>query len=224
LKREPWPAAPRPRMTRRPLLPCTGWNMYRYDLFISYKREPKDNRLVTPWLRQVLNRIVYWVGQDMGGAPVEVFFDEKSIETGKVWPDYIRDALLAAKCLLPIWSPQYFHSPWCMAEWKSFLMRERLLADGGGPACRLIFPIKFHDGLWFPEEARRIQQLDLSSFTATTPAFWATQRADELDQLIMSATGQLARLISQAPPYAADWPVDLAEAARPPEGVGMERL
>jgi len=40
----------------------------------------------------------------------------------------------------------------------------------------------------------------------------------------MSATGQLARLISQAPPYAADWPVDLAEAARPPEGVGMERL
>ena len=42
-------------------------HMYRYDLFVSYKREPSGKRLVTPWLREVLNRIEYWVGQDMGG-------------------------------------------------------------------------------------------------------------------------------------------------------------
>jgi hypothetical protein len=198
--------------------------MYRYDLFISYKREPDDNQLVTPWLREVLKRLVYWTGQDMGGVPVKIFFDEDSIEFGRDWPDEIRDALLAAKCLLPIWSPQYFHSPWCMAEWKSFLLRERLLAGGGGPASRLIFPIKFHDGVWFPDEAQRAKPLDLTLHTGTTPAFWATQRADELDQIIKRAAAQLARLISEAPPHAAGWPVDLAKPARPPKGVGMERL
>ena len=60
--------------------------MYRYDLFVSYKREPSGKRLVTPWLREVLNRIEYWVGQDMGGVSVEVFFDEESIEVGSDWP------------------------------------------------------------------------------------------------------------------------------------------
>jgi len=203
---------------------CIGWNMYRYDLFVSYKREPSAKRLVTPWLREVLNRIEYWVGQDMGGVPIEVFFDEDSIEVGSNWPDEIRTALLTAKCLLPIWSPEYFHSSWCMAEWKSFLRRERQIAGTDGSGCRLIFPIKFHDGVWFPEEARQVQQLDLSMYTGTTPAFWATQRADELDQLIKRSAPNLARLISSAPPYETAWPVDMAEPKRPPEGVGMARL
>lgn len=199
--------------------------MYSYDFFVSYKREPRNKRLVTPWLTQVLDRVEYWVRQEIGGSPVRFFFDEDSIEVGSDWPDEIRGALLGAKCLLPIWSPEYFHSPWCVAEWRSFLKREKTIAASGGKPCRLIFPIKFHDGSWFPEEAQRVQQLDLSSYAATTQAFWSSQRADELDQLIREGFApNLARMISEAPPYTEGWPVDLAKPGRPPEGVGMARL
>jgi hypothetical protein len=198
--------------------------MYRYELFVSYKREPNNKRLVTPWLRRVLDRVEYWVRLEMGGVPIRVFFDEESIEVGSDWPDEIREALLSAKCLMPIWSPEYFQSTWCVAEWKSFVMRENLIASNARPACRLIIPIKFHDGSWFPNEAQRVQQLDLSPYTATTEAFWYSQRADELDQLIKAFAPKVARMISQAPPFEAGWPVDLAEPNRPPKGAEMARL
>jgi TIR domain len=163
-------------------------------------------------------------GRRWAGVPARLFFDEDSIEVGHDWPDEIREALLSARCLLPIWSPEYFQSAWCVAEWRSFLKREKLIADSTRKACRLIIPVKFHDGSWFPEEAQRVQQLDLSAYTATTQAFWASQRADELDQLIKNFTPGLARIISQAPPHAPGWPVELAPPGDPPEGAGMVRL
>lgn len=198
--------------------------MYRYDVFVSYKREPRDKQLVTPWLRQVLDRIEYWLRQEMGGQRIEIFFDEESIEVGNDWPNVIRDALLSAKCLLPVWSPEYFHSAWCVAEWRSFLTREKLISERTRAACRLIAPIKFHDGSWFPVEANSVQQLDLSPYTATTQAFWTSHRADELDQKIIRFAPSLARVVTNAPPYEPDWPVDLGEPILPPTGVEMVKL
>ena len=49
------------------------------------------------------------------------------------------------------------------------MKREKLIADRGPTPCRLIVPIKFHDGRWFPEEARRVQQLDLSCIHGDNP-------------------------------------------------------
>lgn len=198
--------------------------MYRYDVFVSYKREPSEKRLVTPWLRKVLDRIEYWLRQELGGEGPRIFFDEDSIEVGDDWPEEIRAALLTAKCLLPIWSPEYFRSTWCIAEWKSFLTREKLLAARGRACSRLIVPIKFHDGHWFPPEAARVQQLDLSRYTATTDAFWESQRADELDQLIIKFAPMLAGAVAKAPPYEGNWPLDLGDPEPPPTGVEMVRL
>jgi hypothetical protein len=199
--------------------------MYRYDVFVSYKREPSDNQLITPWLHKVLGRIEYWLRQELGGRRVDIFIDTRSIEAGDVWPDTIREALLTARCLLPIWSPEYFHSAWCTAEWRSFLSRERLITGRGHAACKLIVPIKFHDGEWFPPEAARVQQFDLRRFAATTEGFWETRRADELDQvLIRDVAPSLARAVRQAPPFEPDWPVDLDDPMAPPTHVEMARL
>src|ERR1035438_6726392 len=112
--------------------------MYRYDVFVSYKREDSNKRLVTPWLREVLDRIKYWLRQEMGGKKAYFFFDEESIEVGDNWPEMIRDALLSAKCLLPVWSPEYFQSTWCVSEWKSFLTREKLISSTKQKSCQLI--------------------------------------------------------------------------------------
>lgn len=103
-------------------------------------------------------------------------------------------------------------------------MREKLIFDKRQTTCRLVVPIKFHDGSWFPAEAQRVQQLDLSPYTATTQAFWASQRADELDQRIKGFVPMLARVVREAPPYEAGWPIDLDEPARSSTGMGMARL
>lgn len=199
--------------------------MYQYDLFVSYKREPSDRPLITPWLRKVLDRIEYWLRQELGGRGSGIFIDTDGIEAGDDWPDSIREALLTARCLLPIWSPEYFHSNWCMAEWRSFLSREKLVTARGGSACKLIIPITFHDGKWFPPEAARIQQFDLSRFAATTDGFWETRRADELDQLLMTQVAPaIARAVHRAPPFEPDWPVDLGHPMMPPADVEMIRL
>jgi TIR domain len=201
--------------------------MYRYDFFVSHKREPRDSQLITPWLSKVLERIEYWVRQDLGGRSVGLFIDTKNIEAGDAWPDTIRDALLSSACLLPIWSHEYFHSTWCVAEWRSFRSRERLIADREKSACKLIVPIKFHDGQWFPPEAARVQQFDLSRYAATTIGFWDTKRADELDQLLMTEVAPvLAEAVRNAPPFESDWPVDLPDhhPPPPPSDVKMVRL
>lgn len=201
-----------------------GGIMYRYDVFVSYKREASDHALVTPWLREVLIRIEFWLRQELGGQRVNFFFDEDSIEVGEDWPNAIQDALLSAKCLLPIWLPTYFHSSWCLSEWKSFLLREKLIASTKQKSPKLIVPIKFCDGESFPEEAQRVQQLDLSRYTGTTSAFWSTQRADELDQRIKKFSPILARAVTNAPPYDPDWPIEIGKPDGPPTGGGMPRL
>ena len=201
--------------------------MYEYDLFVSYKREPKDNELMTPWLRKVLKRIEYYLRQEMGGRRdrARLFLDVDGIEAGEVWPEKIRHALQSARCLMPIWSPEYFHSDWCVAEWRSFLAREQLVVSRGQGACRLIVPIKFHDGTWFPPEAASVEQFDLRDYAATTEAFWDTKRADELDQILRTKVAPtLARAIAKAPDFDSAWPVDLGNPTVPPNDVRMIRL
>lgn len=188
---------------------------YQYDVFVSYKREPYDSQLITPWLFEVLRRIEYWLKQELGGHGVRFFVDQKSVEVGARWPDTLRDALLRAKCLLPVWSPEYFQSSWCLAEWRSFLAREQLHREKD-PRCRLIVPIKFHDGVWFPDEAKQVQQLDLCPYAATTEAFWRSPRADELDRHLMDFVPMLAEAVDSAPPFDPNWPIMAPDPAPPP--------
>lgn len=194
--------------------------MYKYDIFVSYKREPPKKQLITPWLIEVLDRIEYWLRQELGGRHIEVFFDQTSIGVGDEWPDKIRQALLSSRCLLAVWSPEYFRSSWCVSEWKSFLARENIY----GTKKRLIVPICFHDGIWFPDEARKVQQLDLAPYAGTTRAFWVSPRADELDQKLQQFAPILARAVAEAPEHKPDWPIEMPEALGTPRDVKMSKL
>jgi len=197
---------------------------YEYDLFVSYKREPPSRRLYTPWLVGVLERVEHFLCQELGGRDVRIFFDASSIEVGRRWPREIRSALLRSRCLLAIWTPEYFRSPWCTAEWRSFLSREDVVRSSGSE-CQLILPLAVHDGRWYPPEAQEVQQFDLSRYYATTAAFWRSARADELDQKILhELVPNLARAIERAPAYAPNWPVVEPPPSASPEGTEMIRL
>jgi hypothetical protein len=185
---------------------------YAYDVFVSHKREPSDGELLTPWIREVVRRVQLWLGMSLGGVEARLFFDTDVLRPGSHWPDVLGHAIGASRCLMPIWSPAYFRSPWCLAEWQSFVARERQI----GSAVSLVVPIRVHDGEWFPREAQCVTALDLCEYAATTAGFWETRRADELDILLREFAASLADVVRSAPPYQR-WPVVTPPGVEPPE-------
>src|SRR5215472_8740963 len=116
---------------------------YLYDVFVSYRREGHGANLITPWVESVVARLTFWLSQELGGRDARVFFDISTMEVGSPWPDRLRDGILRSRCLVPILSPQYFQSAWCLTEWSSFVARQELVTA----ICdTLIVPMKFHDG------------------------------------------------------------------------------
>jgi hypothetical protein len=188
---------------------------YYWDVFISYRREPAGTNLITPWIRAVVDRVKLWLSDELPGRPPRVFFDRDSIRVGDLWPDTLRRAIRTSRCMVALLSPQYFHQPWCVAEWTSFLTRQHRLAQSRTP---IIAPVRVHDGDWFPADAIAVQALDLSDHVGTTPAFWHTARADELDQMLRPFTRRVGQLVKNAPPFSADWPIEEPEPAKPPSG------
>ncbi len=190
---------------------------YLYDVFLSYKR----HKLIIPWITQLKNELHYWLGHELPGKEVEIFFDSDSIEVGDRWPERLREGLKTSKCMIGIWSPKYFYnSPWCVSEWKSFMAREDMANMGIGG---LIAPIKVHDGEWFPEEAKIVQQEDLIAYYSTAISFWETQKASELIDIIKVFVGKVADIVRRAPPFDPDWPIVEAEPLEPPD-IPLRRL
>jgi len=196
---------------------------YEWDVFVSYRREPPGRAQITPWITRVVDVVKFWLGQELGGEDPRMFFDTRVVAVGSRWQVELRRAVATSRCLLAIWSPAYFRSQWCIAEWRSFVKREQLMAAG---TC-LIVPVKFHDGEWFPDDARQVECLDLSPYAVTMPAFWETRRAVELEEVLQDLARRLAHVVSQAPAYREDWPdLDpfLADVAEPPRNLPMRRL
>src|SRR5215204_5881319 len=141
---------------------------YVYDVFLSYRREGAPYTWVKDYL---LPLIADWLPESLPYRP-HIFVDERSILVGTQWEDELAHALKRSICLLAVWSPEYFRSPYCVAEWESMRVRERLLGLRPGQR-RLILPVKFADGQWFPEPAQATRQIDLSPWAMPYAQFKA---------------------------------------------------
>lgn len=170
---------------------------YEYDVFFSYKRD----ELTLDWNRNVVERIKFWLSEELGGSKVRMFVDERSIPLGASWPDDIKHAIVHSRCIICVWCPSYFQSGWCLSEWKSFVEREKVTG------ATLIAPLKFHDGDHFPVEARKTQWKDVATYAVTVPVFWSTSRAVELEEILKDFAHSVAELIVSAPGFRPDWPI-----------------
>jgi hypothetical protein len=140
---------------------------------------------------------------NMKSENFRIFFDEKSIDTGDDWLDELGEAIKSSKCLVAIWSPEYFNSSWCLTEFNSFLKRQEQLNRKG-----LIIPASFHDGEHFPNEAKAIQYLDFSNYANTISAFWNSSDAVEFEKIIKKYSKDIADKIKNAPLYQPDFPFE----------------
>ncbi|AXX31228.1 hypothetical protein APASM_3863 [Actinosynnema pretiosum subsp. pretiosum] len=134
---------------------------YQFDVFLSYRRSGQGN--AAAWVRDHFHRmLVDCLADELGRT--EVFIDLE-VETGVEWPSLLRDALARSKVLVAVWSPPYFHSPWCLAEWWTMEAGERALAG----TTRLVYPLRYSDGELFPEEAKLRQHFDVRGCPTRTP-------------------------------------------------------
>src|SRR3954452_7815046 len=95
---------------------------YRWDVFISYRRTQN----VTGWVRNHLCPVLRRCLEDEMDRVPQVFVDDH-LEVGQYWPDALEEVLATSRSLLAVWSPPYFTSAWCVAEWQSMRARERVL-------------------------------------------------------------------------------------------------
>jgi hypothetical protein len=177
---------------------------YLHDVFISYRRRSPAG----DWVRNHFYPLLEQRLPDCLPIDHEArIFIDWDLETGVIWPDKLAEALKTSKCMLAVWSPEYFRSAWCLAEWKTMLERSRLLSQANPPKPpRLIYPVTFADGIHFPQEAKLHQQRDLRKWNMPHPSFKASQDYLDFDREMQALCEELSEMILQAPAWE-DWPV-----------------
>lgn len=170
---------------------------YAFDAFVSYSH----SRLIKPWvLGYVVPHLQDWLQQQRGGEPARVFVDKEEITPGQRWPQRVRDALLASKCLVPVLSGDYFFKPWCKSEWQNFVDREDLLhldITSGS----LIVPIIHNDGEHFPPRAREYQPLDFADCCTTSGNFENHVSYPKFEGRIKVLAAAVATVVGRAPVF-----------------------
>ena len=185
---------------------------YEYDVFISYRRQSP----VLDWVANHLHPLLeHWVPQFLP-QPVTIFRDS-ALDVGAHWPSRLSAALQRSKCLVAVWSPPYFQSHWCVAEWASMEQRERDLGyfSAANPAG-LALPVVFADGLHFPAAVRARQYRDLHRWNHPYAAFRDTAKYIDFDCEVQAFAEELANAIMAAPPWQPAFPALTPDPAQPP--------
>lgn len=177
---------------------------YIYDIFLSYRPRPPVGDWVKYHFYPLLSR---WLNQAMP-RDTKIFIDVEEIDVGSQWPLRLENALKNSRCLVPVWSPDYFRSSWCLAELQSMMQRESLLGfrTDENPAG-LIYPVVFSDGEHFPPETKKIQNKDLRKWNSSSEVFRETRAYVDFEQEIQLIAQKIGQMLQTVPAYQQDWPV-----------------
>jgi hypothetical protein len=171
---------------------------YNYEVFISYNRQ----RATRIWIKEFFfEKFKEWLDLELGGVDSRIFWDERDVEVGTYWKPEILSALATSKCILPIWTRGYFYSCWCVAEWKTFCLRERQKRIG------LIVPVQWQDGKYYDKEALKQTPADFREYATTARAFINSDLYMEYEHDLREVCRKVAERIEAAPEFDKKWPV-----------------
>lgn len=176
---------------------------YEYDVFLSYTRRGGGD----VWVREHFHRALKeWLGNEMADEP-RIFVDWNQ-DPGLSWPDNLERALLRSKVMVAVFSPPYFRSEWCRAEWESMLARHEALGYGTADHPRhLVLPVRFADGQHYPPEARAWQQRDFTPWNKPLPyeTYSRSKDYEHFYAAVQQLAVDVAKRIEEAPPWDPAW-------------------
>jgi len=174
---------------------------YKHHVFVSYARSGDiPGWLHTHFVPVLTNRLEAILDEDP-----DIFVDQK-IEVGTDWPDVLDEALNQSCCMIAVWSPKYFRSKWCLAEWETMLAREEKLGLKSNGSPGLVYPVVYSGGKSFPEIARRTQQrVDLSGYAYPYPQFRNTDKFLAFHDKVSEIADDLQQWLDNVPPWSPDW-------------------
>jgi len=175
---------------------------YRYDVFISYKRHNEWPIWIGEVFYDILN---HWLSTELG-RNCNIFVDYQ-LETGQNWPTNLAESLSKSKVLVPLWSPQYFRSEWCLKEIALFKARETICEFGTAKNHqRLIIPAVIHDKDSFPDEARLIQFKEIQPLCNIRTAK-GSETLEKLSEEIRNWVPDICSAINHAPVFNPKWEI-----------------
>lgn len=174
---------------------------YQYDVFLSYSHDfPFGEWVKDPFLPIFRG----YLKADLGREP-QVFIDD-TIRVGHSWSEKLKNALASSRCLVGIWSPNYFQSEWCQYECLVMMNRERKLKYRTKDKPNgLVIPVSVHDGESFPEYARAVQYMNWVDFARIGDGFKKTERYVEFQDQMSRFTKDVAEAVNNSPEWAIEW-------------------
>jgi len=131
-----------------------------YDVFISYghldDQDPAGD--VKGWVDLLVERLPRLISNNLGYQPA-IWRDERTLKGNDLLTAAIHEGIYQSLLFVPILSPRYVTSDWCLRELESFVNTP---APGGAPAHRSrIFkviktPLLFHLAKKEPEQLREL--------------------------------------------------------------------
>jgi hypothetical protein len=175
---------------------------YEFDVFISYIRSgnPRD------WVHHnFLPRLRNCLADHLADEP-RVFVDEE-MDRAMNWPLRLENALNHSRIMVAVFSPQYFRSPWCLAELRTMEAREQLFGlNSVAQPHGLIYPVLFSDSENFPAYARDRSWRDLKVWNRPDVVFQQTVQWIDFHQQVEDMAIELAKLLPRVPDWQPDWP------------------
>ena len=176
---------------------------YEYHVFVSYRRSGD----VGEWVNNHFHPLLVRRLEALLNEEPRVFID-REMDIGTDWPSRLSDALHKSCCMVAVWSPSYFRSKWCLAEWQTIVERERMEGLKAPPShAGLTYPVVYSDGDSFPAEAQAVQsRLDMHDFAYPFEQFRKSEKYlaffDRMHEVAEDVTARLRT----APVWNADWP------------------
>lgn len=185
---------------------------YEFDVFLSYSRKGGSPGWVHnhffPKLRDCLT-------DEVGEVP-RIFVDQ-DMNPGTIWTSDLERALSRSKVLVSVYSPQYFRSEWCVAEWKSMAEREQLLGLASRDLTQgLIIPVLYSDSANFPDYGKDRMWHDMKGLDSPDPMFQQTQDWLKFHNKMRVIAANLADLLTKVPEWRPDWPIVRPAVPIPP--------
>ncbi|MCP4351103.1 MAG: TIR domain-containing protein [Desulfobacterales bacterium] len=177
---------------------------YHYPAFISYK-----TGLFSHWVINIFYPLFSdYLKEEL--AILEIKANKPYLckyhdsYTGTIFPEDLKKAVARSICLIPVWSPSYFCSKWCMSELAVMLNRQRELLSirKNKKKKHLIFPVIAKHGENIPEFPHTFRSFDCARYAGR---YTDTSKYHEFEQEVEKFAKDVALAVFEAPSWKDEW-------------------